>query len=798
MESARIARCSYGAVTVVIALFEHSKYADICNQMCLRFKELKIGSFELTYSLPEHPNCLLQSDMDVHLMLMCLSMLKSSFVDISVKDLLSSNNEDGNHAMSNHAAPNHTPYSHAVSNRAAPDHAASNHATSDHAAVDHGASNHATPGAPNHAMSADAMSNHTTSNDATSNHLASSDAISNHTASNDVISNHAASNDAISNRAACGDAISYHAASSSCKLDSSAFDENEHLGTSRFHEGETYLSQGWKEYINNVGQKFEGGVAEFRNKLCKYAFATGFRFAFVKNEKERVIAECFKKISDGCNWRIHASVCRLNGFFYIKSLNKVHTCTGAICEEKSKMMSSRIISSVLVDRIQEEPFIKPVDIVKDFKQNYGLDISYHTAWYAKNLAKSEVHGDASSSYSRLVWYTDALMSSNRGSHCVLECDPKTSRFRRLFICYGACIEGFRWCRPLLFIDVTGLESKHKGQLIGATGKNGNQGSFPFAFAIVDSENEENWSWFFENLAKVLTPQGRTITFISDHNKGLTEAVSNMFPTSHHAFCLQHLKQNLLSKYPSTYGKFFRDHIVDLFLKCANAPTKAAFEVNMRNLKHEGGAPVMTFLEDLPKESWSYAYFKGNRYGEMCSNASESFNSWIFELRALPICQMVDGIRSKLMKMMAEWSREAEQWCSVLCPVMERTLNEGLMVGRNWNVSRCSASVYDVHAEICVKVDLANRLCSCHEWQIKGFPCVHALVAVQKDSGCIHEYTDDHFKSSYFRCSYAFSISPIPDIKNVMHEGSEDVIMPPLTKKRRGRPRKKMPKSVGEV
>ncbi|BBH02543.1 EF-TU receptor [Prunus dulcis] len=689
MESARIARCSYGAVTVVIALFEHSKYADICHEMCLRFKELKVGSFELTYSLPEHPNCLLQSDMDVHLMLMCLSMLKTSFVDISVKDLLSSNNEDGNHGTSNHAAPNHTTYSHAVSNRAAPDHAASNDATSDHAAVDHGASNHATPGAPNHALSADAMSNHTTPNDATSNHAASSDAISN------------------------------HAASSSCMLDSSAFDENEHLGTPDFMKARHF---------------------------------------------------CLR----------------------------VHTCKGAICEEKSKMMSSRIISSVLVDRIQEEPFIKPIDIVKDFKQNYGLDISYHTAWYAKNLAKSEVHGDESSSYSQLVWYRDALMSSNRGSHCVLECDPKTSRFRRLFICYGACIEGFRWCRPLLFIDVTGLESKHKGQLIGATGKNGNQGSFPFAFAIVDLENEENWSWFFENLAKVLTPQGRTITFISDHNKGLTEAVSNMFPTSHHAFCLQHLKQNLLSKYPSTYGKFFRDHIVDLFLKCAYAPTKAAFEVNMRNLKHEGGAPVMTFLEDLPKESWSYAYFKGNRYGEMCNNASESFNSWIFELRALPICQMVDGIRSKLKKMMAEWSRKAEQWCSVLCPMMERTLNERLMVGRNWNVSRCSASVYDVHAEICVKVDLANRLCSCHEWQIKGFPCVHALFAIQKDSSCIHEYTDDHFKSSYFRCSYAFSISPIPDIKNVMHEGSEDVIMPPLTKKRRGRPRTKMPKSVGEV
>lgn len=91
------------------------------------------------------------------------------------------------------------------------------------------------------------------------------------------------------------------------------------------------------------------------------------------------------------------------------------------------------------------------------------------------MAKSEVHGDESLSYSQLVWYRDALVPTNPGSSCVVECDPRTSCFQRLFVCYGACIEGFQWCRPLLFIDETFLRSKHKGQLIGATGKNGNQG-----------------------------------------------------------------------------------------------------------------------------------------------------------------------------------------------------------------------------------------------------------------------------------------------------------------------------------
>lgn len=152
-----------------------------------------------------------------------------------------------------------------------------------------------------------------------------------------------------------------------------------------------------------------------------------------------------------------------------------------------------------------------------------------------------------------------------------------------------------------------------------------------------------------------------------------------------------------------------------------------------------------------------------------------------------------------MAVMAEKRRETEEWCSVLCPEMERHLKDNLMLCRHFNVWRSSRSVFEVHAEYSVKVDLDNHFCSCHEWQIKGFPCAHALAAIQENNGCIYEYIDDYFKSSYFRSSYATLMSPIPDIKNVLHEVPEDVvIMPPLTKRRPGRPRNKMIKSVDQV
>ncbi|KAK9902428.1 hypothetical protein M0R45_001667 [Rubus argutus] len=50
------------------------------------------------------------------------------------------------------------------------------------------------------------------------------------------------------------------------------------------------------------------------------------------------------------------------------------------------------------------------------------------------------------------------------------------------------IMGFGSCRPILFIDATFVKNKYKGQLIGATAKDANQGLYPVAFAIVDAES----------------------------------------------------------------------------------------------------------------------------------------------------------------------------------------------------------------------------------------------------------------------------------------------------------------------
>ena len=65
--------------------------------------------------------------------------------------------------------------------------------------------------------------------------------------------------------------------------------------------------------------------------------------------------------------------------------------------------------------------------------------------------------------------------------------------------------------------------------------------------------------------------------------------------------------------------------MNTFVDCAYAPTEMKCQQYMGVLK-EGGTKGEAFLSDLLFENWCNVYFKGEWYGEICSNAIESFSS----------------------------------------------------------------------------------------------------------------------------------------------------------------------------
>ena len=79
--------CKYGMFNVVIHYSGSMRYNDLMRQVCNKWKALAVNMVCLTYALPGHPKCLLDSDSD----LLSLSMLASSMglgrVDVFVLEM---------------------------------------------------------------------------------------------------------------------------------------------------------------------------------------------------------------------------------------------------------------------------------------------------------------------------------------------------------------------------------------------------------------------------------------------------------------------------------------------------------------------------------------------------------------------------------------------------------------------------------------------------------------------------------------------------------------------------------------
>ncbi|KAK9290626.1 hypothetical protein L1049_008798 [Liquidambar formosana] len=139
-----------------------------------------------------------------------------------------------------------------------------------------------------------------------------------------------------------------------------------------------------------------------------------------------------------------------------------------------------------------------------------------------------------------------------------------------------------------------------------------------------------------------------------------------------------------------------------------------------------------------------------------------------EARFLLITNMVDLIRSQIMVQMCTRRLEEDSWNTVLCPKMDEKLGEELDKGRTWR------------------------------WQMNGFPCSHATVAIQTSGGDINDYVEDYFYTSSFREAYSQAIHPISMAPKVgVSEKNCEFVLPPNTRRPAGRPKNRRIPSRGE-
>ncbi|KAI8549801.1 hypothetical protein RHMOL_Rhmol06G0053500 [Rhododendron molle] len=242
-------------------------------------------------------------------------------------------------------------------------------------------------------------------------------------------------------------------------------------------------SAGWCTAIVGVGQVFVDGAVGFRDALSMYSLFHGFKYVYAKNDAQTVKAVCLERhTSKECKWIVKAKLEMPSGYFVIKQFVGEHTCGDASLSYSSSRSTSSFVSRLVSEDMRSDESKRPVEVMKDMKKDYGVEITYRRAWMAVKKARAHVYGDYMESFKELSWYVGAFRASNPDSMCVLE-RHDSDHFKRMFLGFAACKYGFTFCRPILFVDGTFLKSTHNGCLLSACAKDGNQGniSLPFLY-----------------------------------------------------------------------------------------------------------------------------------------------------------------------------------------------------------------------------------------------------------------------------------------------------------------------------
>ena len=325
-----------------------------------------------------------------------------------------------------------------------------------------------------------------------------------------------------------------------------------------------------------------------------------------------------------------------------------------------------------------------------------------------------------------------------------------------------CIDGFlAGCRPFIGVDASCLHGKYTGQLALATGVDGHNWLYHIAYGIFDSETEDNWKWFLENLYAVIgDPPG--LVLCSDACKGLEKIIGAVFSQVENRECMRHLYQNFMKHYS---GDVFTEHLYP----AARSYTEGLFKWHIQQI-YEFAPGAIDFLERYHGRIWyRCAFLEESKYDYLTNNVSESFNAQIKQFKGLHIHELVDRLREFIMEKRYVRKKIAQQWEEGILPSVIKELN---LISKNLKVVKVAVSD-EYFAEVTIlddwnnqkrcTVDLKNHKCSYREWQITGKPCKHALAWILSNRGIqIADYVHEYYSVARFRATYGGRVEPMPD------------------------------------
>ncbi|XP_024014435.1 uncharacterized protein LOC112088397 [Eutrema salsugineum] len=487
-----------------------------------------------------------------------------------------------------------------------------------------------------------------------------------------------------------------------------------------------------------------------------------------------------KRPDDGCKWRVRASTVGSSKCFWVKTYTREHTCSVTVRSQRTRHATHEVLGHLYKDFVGGVgPKVLPNHVAEALTKRYSIKVDYWKAHRALKYARELVSGTSESGYEDLPSYLYMIRRANPGTLIKLEVDEE-DRFKFMFLSFGASIQGFPFMRKVVVVDGTFLHGKYKGTLLLATTQDGNFNIFPVAFAVVDTENDESWEWFFTQLHRVI-PDDEGLAIISDRHKSIGNAIGKVYPLASRGICTYHLHKNIMVKFRG--AETFK-----LVKKAATAYRLLEFNALFAQIQ-EANPALHAYLVKADICMWSRVHFQGDRYNFTTSNIAESLNKVLSAARGKPIVRLVDDIRSLLTRWFAKRRVNANN--------MATTLTTGVLLqeARVEDAKLLPVQEIDQHrAEVLGTtsahvVNLTEKTCTCRRFDLDKIPCVHAIAAADRRKLSPISLCHHYYHTSYLQQAYAVSVMPRDVALPVPDEVATKICLPPDVRNRPGRPKK---------
>ncbi|XP_015964747.1 uncharacterized protein LOC107488505 [Arachis duranensis] len=352
---------------------------------------------------------------------------------------------------------------------------------------------------------------------------------------------------------------------SSLDLDAMRQDENP-VQASGFGARDTEGFAGMTEF--QVGQQFQD-KDEALLSVKTYSIRRGVQYKVVESDYRRYVGK-YSEFGNGCTWLIRLSLGQRKGIWEVKRYNGPHTCLATSISSDHRSLDYHVIATFIMPMVRADAAVNIKVLQNATAAHFGFRPTY----------------------------------------------------RRAILVFPPCIEAFPHCKPLVSVDGTHLYGKYGGTLLVAIAQDGNSNILPVAFALVEGENAESWSFFLFHLREHVTPQPGLLV-ISDRHNGIKVALEApdggwLPPTAYRAFCIRHVAANFTLTFK---GKDARR----LLVNAAYAKTEVEFDYWFDILRSENQA-MCDWANRIEYSLWTQYCDEGRRFGHMTTNISECVNS----------------------------------------------------------------------------------------------------------------------------------------------------------------------------